>query len=73
MKTKEKLAKALEEAGAPQRMILKAQIGDYDDYESNSATPIIDLYKDCIAEGLHKFAGRVINGEFDSTKEESDE
>ena len=72
MKTKEKLAKALTEANAPQEMIAAAISGRYDDFESHSATPIVDLVHDCHHAGLTDIADRAMNGDFDATKEESE-
>ena len=73
MTTKERLGKALEEAGAPKSMIEMARAGEYDDFESNSMTPQIDLVRDLRAEKMEAFAERVINGEFDATKEEAED
>ena len=70
--TKERLVEALRWAGAPQDMVQKAGQGYYDDYESEIATPIIQLVKDCHAAGLPALAQRAINGEFDGSREEAD-
>jgi hypothetical protein len=75
--TKERLALALDdlmvttkdERVAP--LILKARHGDYDDYESHSATPQSDLVRDLLALGHEQLVKRVINGEFDGTREEA--
>ncbi len=72
MSTKERLAAELEKANAPKEMIHAARAGSYDDFESNSATPIVDLVHDCQQFGLHEFAQRAMNGEFDATKEEAE-
>jgi len=72
MTTKEKLTKALTDAGAPQSMINKARAGYYDDFESTIATPIIALVKDCQSAGLNDLAQRAMSGDFDATKEESE-
>lgn len=71
MRTKDKLAQALREAGAPETMVNKALAGSYDDYESDSATPIVDLVNDATSYGLTTLAGRAMNGDFDSTREEA--
>ena len=47
MRTKEKLASALTVANAPLAMIEDSLKGKYDDFESDSPTPIVDLVKDC--------------------------
>lgn len=70
--TKERLAEALTQASAPAAMIQRARHGDYDDYESELGTPIVQLVRDCQAAGLPALAQRAINGEFDGTKEEAD-
>lgn len=73
MKTTEKLAKALEMAKAPASMIADARAGRYDDFKSDSATPITDLVRDCLKHGLRSMAQRAKNGEFDTTREEAEE
>jgi hypothetical protein len=47
-------------------MIDDASRGRYDDFESDSATPIMDLVRDSRAAGLDDIAQRAINGEFDA-------
>ena len=71
MRTKEKLAHALEEVGAPSGMIEAALQGAYDDFESDSATPISDLVRDASKHGLTTIVGRAMNSDFDSTREEA--
>jgi hypothetical protein len=66
MNAKEKLAAALTEAAAPAWMIVEAKCGRYDDFESESATPIMDLVRDCHAAGLNHIAERAKDGEFDA-------
>jgi hypothetical protein len=56
--TSERLAQALEQAGAPGWMIAKARVKAYDDYQDDSATPIVDLVRDCEANGLSALAQR---------------
>jgi hypothetical protein len=73
MKTKERLAKELGEAGAPNYMVIAALNGDYDDFESKSATPINDLVRECRVNKLHRLANRAMDGEFDGSQEESQE
>ena len=72
MRTKEKLAQALHAAGLFD-MEVKARRGDYDDYESKSATPIVNLVNELNANGHSGLAQRAMNGEFDGTKEEAQE
>jgi hypothetical protein len=71
--TTEKLAKALEEVNAPVWMIEKARQGYYDDYKSPLAFPEMQLHQDAHVAGLESIKASVEAGEFDSTKEESDE
>ena len=71
--TTEKLAKALEEAGAPAIMIERARQGYYDDYKSPLPFPEMQLHQDAHLAGLEGIKAAVEAGEFDSTKEESDE
>lgn len=76
MKTKEKLAEAMRAAGIPEFMCERASQGYYDDFESELACPVLQLVRDLQelgTPGAIKLAGRVKNGEFDATKEESDE
>lgn len=69
--TTEKLARALIIEGAPAQMVAAARAGRYDDFKSESATPIIDLVKDLQRLGLRGLALRAMNGDFDASKEES--
>ena len=73
MKTLERLAEALRQANAPESMIADALLGRYDDFKSESDTPIVDLVFHCQNYGLKDIARRAMKGEFDSTKEESNE
>ena len=70
--TTEKLAQALQDAGAPAEMIHRAKMGRYDDFKSQSATPIADLVSECRAAGLHTIVERAIKGEFDAQIWESE-
>ncbi len=72
MSTKERLEAALVNAGAPDSMIRKAQVGYYDDFESTIATPIAALVFDCREAGLNDLAARAMDGDFDATKEEAE-
>jgi hypothetical protein len=66
MNAKERLIAALTQAGAPSGMIKCAARGGYDDFESDSATPIMDLVRDSKDAGLNAIAQRAMNGEFDA-------
>lgn len=70
-RTKDRLAQALREAGAPAEMIEKAEAGAYDDFESESATPIQDLTRDCARHRLVDISYRAMRGDFDCTPEEA--
>lgn len=72
MRTKDKLTKALLDAGAPATMIQRAEGGYYDDYESPLATPLQALVLDATAAGLSDIAQRTMDGEFDGTMEEGE-
>lgn len=72
MRTKQKLAIALNAAKAPQEMIERALNGYYDDFESELEMPCVQLVNDLKEAGLSDLAERAMNGEFDSTREESE-
>lgn len=72
MKTKEKLARELQIAKAPGWMVANAIEGHYDDFESDIDTPIKQLVDDLNSLGMYDFSKRAMEGEFDSTKEESE-
>ena len=82
MRTRERLAAALREvakiaspANASKYEVFakRAETGEFDDYGEMHVCPITQLYSELLAAGFTKFAARVANGEFDATKEESDE
>lgn len=70
--TTEKLARMLEEAGAPREMIGAARCGRFDDYKSISPSPITDLVHMAEQYSLHDIAELAKAGEFDSTQEEAE-
>lgn len=51
----------------------RAETGEFDDYGDMYVCPVTQLHGELSAAGFTKFAARVANGEFDATKEESDE
>ena len=51
----------------------RAETGEFDDYADTYVCPVTQLYNELMAAGFTQFASRVANGEFDATKEESDE
>ena len=69
--TKQKLARRLLEAHAPDWMISNAEHGYYDDYESTLAFPITRLVADCLEYDLVDVAEEAKCGEFDSTADEA--
>lgn len=74
MHTKDRLAAELEKIGLP-GMAESARAGAYDDFLSEVATPelllLSDLHKVGTADAM-ALRVRVMNGDFDATKEESD-
>jgi hypothetical protein len=75
MHTKDMLATELTKANLPQ-MAAKAAEGYYHDYLSPLAMPCVQLAADLAAAGTPEALAlrrRHLNGEFDATKEESDD
>jgi hypothetical protein len=60
-------------AEAYEAIAKRAETGEFDYYADTHVCPITQLYSELTAAGFTKFAARVANGEFDATKEESDE
>ena len=82
MRTREKLAAELRKVAAMgtatnaakyEAFAKRAETGEFDDYADTYVCPITQLHGELSAAGFAKFAARVANGEFDATKEESDE
>lgn len=82
MRTRDKLAIELRKISAHasstnavkyEMFAMRAETGEFDDYADTYVCPITQLYSELMAAGFTKFAARVANGEFDATKEESDE
>ncbi len=82
MRTSDKLAAELrkvaeqaspENAAKYEAFVKRAATGEFDDYADTYVCPITQLHSELIGAGFNKFAARVANGEFDATKEESDE
>lgn len=82
MRTRDKLAAELRKvatgatpghAAKYEAFAKRAETGEFDDYASTYACPVTQLHNELKAAGFNKFAARVANGEFDATKEESDE
>lgn len=48
----------------------RAAFGYYDDFKSPLTFPKIALFDDLLRAGLKEFASRVLNGEFESSREE---
>lgn len=82
MRTRDKLAAELKKVAAVaspanavkyEALAERASTGEFDDYADTYDCPITQLYSELMSAGFSKFAARVANGEFDATKEESDE
>lgn len=82
MRTRDKLAAELRkvaEMASPanaekyEAFARRAATGEFDDYGDMYVCPITQLHGELVVAGFTKFAARVANGEFDATKEESDE
>lgn len=69
----ERLAKALQEAGASYELIVHAQLGFFDLWKSPIKFPKMALLDELRRAGLHPLALRVIQGEFDCDPEETRE
>ena len=68
-----KLVAALLKAGAPDDLVAAALQNRFHDFKSPSATPIVDLVRECERAGLSGVAAAARDGEFDATREEADE
>ena len=82
MRTSDKLAAELrkvaaqaspENAAKYEAFAVRALTGEFDDYADTYVFPITQLHSELCAAGFTQFAKRVAQGEFDATKEESDE
>jgi len=82
MRTRDKLAAELRKVAAIaspgnaaryEAFAKRAETGEFDDYADTYLCPITQLHAELVAAGFTKFAARVAEGEFDATKEESDE
>lgn len=72
----ERQAAAIREAATEQRhhrLAERAAAGEFTDYADTHACPITELHRLCRQYGLNDLAARVADGEFDATKDESDE
>jgi hypothetical protein len=69
-RTRNRLARVLDEAGLLD-MAQEAARGRYDDYDSESATPCVDLVNHLRERGREDLAKRAMSGEWDATIEES--
>lgn len=82
MKTSDRLAGELrkvaakagpENAAKYEALAVRAETGEFDDYGTVHVCGPTALYGELNRLGFTKFASRVASGEFDATKEESDE
>lgn len=74
--TADRLAAAIREVATEQRhfrLADRAEQGEFADYGDLHVCPITELHRLCRQYGLHSLAERIANGEFDASKEESDE
>jgi hypothetical protein len=55
------------------KLAARAETGEFGDYADMHVCPITELHRLCRQFGLHGLADRVAAGEFDASKEESDE
>lgn len=82
MRTRDRLASELRDIAAKAQpanaakytsLSFRAEKGEFDDYSDAHVCGPTALYQELLKLGLTKFASRVANGEFDATREESDE
>ncbi len=82
MKTSDRLAAELRAVAAKastanrvkyEALADRAVTGEFDDYGDAHVCGPTALYRELLAAGLTKFASRVAAGEFDATREESEE
>jgi hypothetical protein len=82
MKTRDRLASELcsvalkaspANAAKYEALAVRAATGEFDDYSDVHICGPTQLHGELVAAGFTKFARRVADGEFDATKEESDE
>lgn len=69
--TRDLLARALRDNGAPGWIVTNATSGYYDDYDSPLDAPITQLVRDLQGARMADMAQRAIDGEFDATVAES--
>jgi len=72
----DKLAAAIQaynSDGKHDKLMARAALGEFTDYAATHACPITELHRLCRKYGMNELADRVANGEFDATKDESDE
>lgn len=71
--TKLKLAVAIRDCGTEhEHLAERAASGEFDDFESPHATPIMRLVRELEQAKLFKLAERAVKGDFDSTEDEAD-
>lgn len=72
----ERQAAAIREVATERRhhkLADRAAAGEFTDYADTHTCPMTELHRLCRQYGLHGIADRVVNGDFDATKDESDE
>ena len=65
--------KAYNPDGKHDKLMARAAAGEFTDYSDSHACPITELHRLCRKYGLNDLAERVADGEFDATKDESEE
>lgn len=65
--------KAYNPDGKHDKLMARAAAGEFTDYSDAHVCPITELHRLCRKYGLNELAERVAGGEFDATKDESDE
>lgn len=74
--TAERLVAAIAEYnkdGKHDKLMARAASGEFADYADTHVCTITELHRLCRKYGLNELAARVADGEFDASKEESDE
>ena len=72
----DRLASAIRDVATEQRhhrLADRAAKGEFTDYSDAHVCPITELHRLCRQFGLNDLASRVADGDFDATKDESDE
>lgn len=74
--TAKRLANAIRETATQERhrrLAARAETGEFSDFSDAHVCGITECYRLCLQYGLPQIAQRLASGEFDATKDESDE